>query len=74
VFELLSFWRHYASRIADRQATIWLVVVYVAIVGPTWLVRQALGRRAFRPADRSAARWHTCRPLPRTMAELRRMG
>lgn len=71
---LLAFGRAYGTAIGRRQTWIWLALVYVAIVGPTWLAARLTGRRLLdAPAD-GASSWRPRPPAPRTVAELRRMG
>jgi hypothetical protein len=74
VAPLLDFWRDYAARIAQRQTTLWLGLIYLAVVGPTWLVSRLAGRRFFVEPGDPAGYWRPRPAAPRTLTELRRMG
>jgi hypothetical protein len=69
-----SFWRAYAHRIAERQTTLWLCLVYFLIVGPTWATARLAGKRFFPRPRPGASTWVDRPPAARTLADLRRMG
>jgi hypothetical protein len=68
------FWREYGALIAERQTTLWLVLVYLGLIGPTWLFSRVVGKRFFAEPHPGAVYWQQRQPGPRTIAEMRRMG
>lgn len=60
--------------IAERQTTLWLIVIYIVCVGPTWLILKVARQSNFvSPRDPSKF-WTLRAPGPRTIAEMRRLG
>jgi hypothetical protein len=71
---VLAFWRWYGRRLAERQAQLWLYLVYVGVVGPTWLVARLARRSLFPHARVDGSHWIERAPLQHSLAEMRRMG
>jgi hypothetical protein len=69
-----GFWREYGTLIAERQTTIWLVLIYVGLIGPTWLFARIVGKRFFVEARPGGMYWQHRRSELRTIADMRRMG
>jgi hypothetical protein len=63
-----EFWRVYGRLIAERQTTLWLWIIYVGVVGPTWLAWRLVGHSEF------GGRWRARPKTPATLADLRRLG
>jgi hypothetical protein len=69
-----GFWREYGLLMAERQTTIWLCLVYVVLIGPTWVISRLSGKRFFAAPHVGDTYW-VARPTgPRTLADMQKMG
>lgn len=71
---VLAFWHWYGRRLAERQVQLWLCLVYVGVVGPTWLVTRLARRSLFPRARANGSYWIARAPREHSLAEMRRMG
>lgn len=71
---LAGFWREYAKLMAEHQTTLWLWLLYVIVIGPTWFIARVAGKRFFVRAGVGATYWVARPTSPATIASLRSMG
>ncbi len=71
---LWTFWGDYTHLVAHYQSLIWLGLVYFLVVGPTSLTMRLLGKSLLPSSfGRAGTHWLERPPVPRDLAELRRL-